>query len=113
MKIPKLNYWSMELSDYNLKFIHIKGSNNTLTVAISRLKTLDMTSETMTCIAEVGKTDILTLSTDKLKAKQKEDINCSNLPAQPHHKSKSCFHLVTISACGLLPRQTVHTWSEA
>ena len=40
MKIPKLNHWSMELSDYNLMFIHIKGRNNILAGEISRLKTL-------------------------------------------------------------------------
>ena len=38
---PKLNHWSMELTDYNLKFTHIKGSNDILTDAIFRLKTLD------------------------------------------------------------------------
>ena len=41
-KIPKLNHWSMELSDYNITFVHIKGSNNILTDAISRLNALDI-----------------------------------------------------------------------
>ena len=40
MKIPKLNHWSMELSHYNLTFVHIKVSNNSLADAISKLKTL-------------------------------------------------------------------------
>ena len=52
----------MELSDYNLIFIHIKGGNNILADAISRLKTLDIymipldypkTTNTMICIAEM------------------------------------------------------------
>ena len=28
IKIPKLNRWSMELADYNIMFIHIKGKYN-------------------------------------------------------------------------------------
>ena len=40
IKIPKINRWSMELADYNITFIHIKGKNNVLGDAISRLKTL-------------------------------------------------------------------------
>ena len=42
MKIPKLNCVSIELSDYNLNFLHIKGQDNILADAISRLKTLDI-----------------------------------------------------------------------
>ena len=42
MKVPKLDHWPIELSDYNLFFVHIKGSNNILVDAISRLKTLDI-----------------------------------------------------------------------
>ena len=42
MKIPKLDQWGMELADYNVTFVHIKGSNNILADAISRLKTLDI-----------------------------------------------------------------------
>ena len=39
---PKLGPWSMELSDYNLTFIHIKGTENILADTISRLKTLNI-----------------------------------------------------------------------
>ena len=61
MKINKCNHWSIEISDYNLIFIHIKGSNNILADAISRMKTPDIyedlkdytkTFDTMTCIAD-------------------------------------------------------------
>ena len=38
IKIPKLNRWSMELADYNITFVHIKGKHNLLADAISRLK---------------------------------------------------------------------------
>ena len=34
MKIPKINHGSMELSNNNLMFIHIKGSRNILADAI-------------------------------------------------------------------------------
>ena len=43
----------MELTDYNLTFVHIKGNDNILVDAISRLKTLDTYIEPM----ENGKTD--------------------------------------------------------
>ena len=38
IKIPKLNRWCMELSDYNIMFVNIKGKHNTHADAISRLK---------------------------------------------------------------------------
>ena len=65
MEIPKLNHWSMELSNYNLTFVHIKGSNNILADPICRLKTLDIYrdplknskttgfNDTVECISEV------------------------------------------------------------
>ena len=39
IKMPELNRWCMELADYNITFVHIKGKNNVLADAISRLKT--------------------------------------------------------------------------
>ena len=36
--MPKLDQWAMESADYNITFIHIKGSNNILADAMSRLK---------------------------------------------------------------------------
>ena len=42
IKIPKLNRWSMELADYNISSIHIKGKHNILADAFSRLKTLSI-----------------------------------------------------------------------
>ena len=69
----------MDLSDYNLAFVYIKCSNNTLADAISRLKILDIykdplenlkTSNTTNCIAEVVTTNIKTLSIDGLHTKK-------------------------------------------
>ena len=37
----------MELADYDITFIHIKGKNNVLADAISRLKMLDIYKEPM------------------------------------------------------------------
>ena len=42
MTFPKLDQWALELVDYNIDFVHIKGSNNILVDAISRLKTLEI-----------------------------------------------------------------------
>ena len=39
IKVAKLNRWFMELADYNIMFVYIKGKNNVLADAISRLKT--------------------------------------------------------------------------
>ena len=71
----------MEWSNYNLMFIHIKGSKNIVADAVSGLKALDIykdpldypkTSKAMTCIAEMVTTNIQSLSVDKLCAKEKE-----------------------------------------
>ena len=42
MNMPKLDQWAVQLADYNITFVHIKGSNNILADAISRLKILDI-----------------------------------------------------------------------
>ena len=45
IKIPKLNRCSLELADYKIMFIHIKGKNYVLVDVISRLKTLNIYKE--------------------------------------------------------------------
>ena len=77
MKIPMLDHWSMKLSDYNLTFVHMKGTDNILADAISRLKMLDIYMEplenpniaalnnTEKCIAEVVANKLQTLSTHR------------------------------------------------
>ena len=42
MKIAKLNRWAMLLLEYNITFVHIKGKDNILAGAISRLCTMDI-----------------------------------------------------------------------
>ena len=116
MKILKLNHCSMELSDYNLTFVHIKGTHNILANVISRLRTLDTYREptenpktaalnnTKECTAEVAANKIQTLSTHTLCAKQRKDINCRNLASQSCHKTE-CFHPVMMSTESLLQKQ--------
>ena len=40
MERPKLGQWAMKLADYNITFVHIKGSDNILADAISKLKVI-------------------------------------------------------------------------
>ena len=40
MKIAKLDRWTMLLQEYDITFVHIKGKDNILTNAISRLRTI-------------------------------------------------------------------------
>ena len=42
MKIAKLHRWAMLLQEYDIKFIHIKGKDNILADARSRLHTIDI-----------------------------------------------------------------------
>ena len=42
MKIAKLERWVMLLQEYDITFVHIKGKDNILTNAISRLSTIDI-----------------------------------------------------------------------
>ena len=42
MKIAKLDRWAMLFQEYDITFLHIKGKDNILAEAISRLHTLDI-----------------------------------------------------------------------
>ena len=42
MKIAKLHRWAMQLQGYNITFVHIKGKDNILAGAISRLCTINI-----------------------------------------------------------------------
>ena len=42
MKIAKLDRWAMLLQEYDITFVHIKGKDNILADAISRLHTIDI-----------------------------------------------------------------------
>ena len=45
MKIAKLDRWSMLLQEFDITFVHIRGKDNILTDAISRLHTIDIYEE--------------------------------------------------------------------
>ena len=47
MKIAKLDRWAMLLQEYDITFVHIKGKDNILADAISRLCTLDIYEKTI------------------------------------------------------------------
>ena len=46
MKITKLDRWATLLQEYDITFVHIKGKENILADAISRLHTLDIYKKT-------------------------------------------------------------------
>ena len=81
----------MELADYNKTFIHIKGKNNVLVDAISRLKTLDIykepsekwktpvVSNIQENATEMCATDMHTINTTMFCTDQKIDIMCRKL----------------------------------
>ena len=86
----------MELADYNITLVHIKGSNNILEDVISRLKMLEIykdpiedpkllkASNTQQHIAEVNTSEIHTFSSNVLSAEQEWDITCQKLASQSH-----------------------------
>ena len=61
VKLSYLNRWSMELAEYNITFVHIKGKNNVCADVISRLKMLDIYKEPMKNqkITVVSNTDVV------------------------------------------------------
>ena len=119
MKIPKLNHWSIEISDYNITFVHTKGTNNINADAVYRLNTRYIQrplgnpktvaiNNTEECITEVVTNNIHTLSSDRLHAEQNE-ITCRNLAPQLCHKNRNSFNPDKISADGPLQKeQYVH-----
>ena len=42
MKIAKLDRWAMLLQEYDITFVHLKGKDNILAYAISRICTIDI-----------------------------------------------------------------------
>ena len=94
IKIPKLNRLSMEFANYNIVFLHIKGKNNGLVDAISRLKTLDIYKESLEKpkipavsnmqghFMEICATDMHTSGTIMICTEQKWGIICKTLESQ-------------------------------
>ena len=74
----------MEFANYNITFIHIKGKNNVLADAISRLKALNLYKEPLgnpktpavLTHKEVSANDMHTISTTLFYTEQKWHIMC-------------------------------------
>ena len=115
MKIAKLNRWAMLLQEHDITFVHIKGKDNILANAISRLHTLDIYEKTMeTQHSPAVKTPItqqegtigliqsidstpwlqsLNMSSTNLQMFQKQDKFCKNKAHELHLGNKSSFYL--------------------
>ena len=112
----------MELGDYNITFVHIKGKNNVLADAISRLKMLDIYKERMENekipvvinmqehVTEVHEASMHTLSTTRIHTEEKSDITCKKLALQLHHSNKGNFKLVIMSANGIYTKTSCDTF---
>ena len=58
VKIAKLDRWAMLLQEYDIKFIHIKGKDNILADAISRLWTEDIYADPAEAIGKANPTSV-------------------------------------------------------
>ena len=97
IKILKHNGLSIELADYNITFVYIKGKDNVLTDAITRLKPLNINKEPSETtkvpvasnaqenVMETHATDMHTISITMLHTEQKWDIMCRKLALQLCH----------------------------
>ena len=54
IKIQKLDRWALELSDYNLNFVHIKGNENIFVDTILHLKSKKMYHEPLARSQNIG-----------------------------------------------------------
>ena len=78
MKIAKLDRWVMLLQEYDIIFVHIKGKDNILTDAISRLCTIDIYLEAIEAQHSLV-TQTTTTQLDE-KVEQIQHIDSSPLP---------------------------------
>ena len=111
----------MELADYNIKFLHIKGKHNILTDAILRLQTLNTYKEplenakvqivnnTQQVLMEVSATSMHTVGIGVLYNEQKWDKIWKTLVPQICHSNKNSSKSFTLSADGVLQKhQYIH-----
>ena len=87
----------MELADYNISFVYIKGKDIVMTDAISRFKMLHIykeptenlkipaVSNTQEHVTEEPVANMHTLTTSMLWTEQIQDITCKKLMSQLHH----------------------------
>ena len=90
VKIPKVNRWSMDLVDYNITFVHIKGKPNILEDVISRCKMLNIyeelsenpkaqiVSNSQLSVMEICATSMHTIDINTLHNEQKWDKMCKS-----------------------------------
>ena len=109
IKISKLNRWSMQLADYNIKIIHINGKHKILADAISRLKMFNIYKEPLEnpkvqvvnnkqqVVTEVCATSMQTIGIDEIHNEQKLDNMCKKLASQIHCSHKKVWsHLLCL-----------------
>ena len=117
MKIAKLDRWVMLLQEYDITFVHIKGKDNILANAISRLCILDIhekttetqpspavqtpitqQEDTINLIQHIDSTPLLPLldmSSTTLWTFQKQDKFCKHKSCKLHLGTNSSFYLNT------------------
>ena len=115
MKIAKLDRWVMLLQEYDITFVHIKGKDNILADAISRLHTIDIyektieiqhlhtvktttpqLDETVEQIQHVDSSPLpqsLNMNSTTLRTLQKQDKFCKNKVCELHSGIDSSFYL--------------------
>ena len=78
MKIAKLDRWAMQLQEYDITFVHIKGKDNIHADAISRLCTIDIYEKAI----ETQHSPITQTATTQLDeaVEQIQHIDSSSLP---------------------------------
>ena len=119
MKIAKLDRWAMLLQEYDITFVQIKGKDNILTDAISRLHTIDIykkaietqhshavkatmtqLDETVEHIQHVNSSPLpqsLNMNSTTLCTLQKQYRFCKNKAHKLHSGIDSSFYLNTDS----------------
>ena len=117
MKIAKLDRWVMLLQEYDITFVHIKGKDNILPNAISRLHTLDIyekttetqpspavqmpitqQEDTINLIQHIDSTPLpqsLNMNSTTLQTLQKQDKFCKHEALKLHLGTNSSFYLNT------------------
>ena len=130
MKIAKLDRWAMLLQEYDITFVHIKGKDNILANAISRLHTLDIYDKTIetqhsptvktTTTQHKGTIDViqhidsapllqsLNMNSTTVRMLQKQDKFCKNKACELHLGTSSSFYL-NMKRTPRLCQNTKHT----
>ena len=116
MKIAKLDRWAMLLQEYDITFVHIRGEDNILKDAISRLCTININDyavenkqhESLTTQSTMQSSKIaediqlldsgtcpwlLNINTAMLQNLQKQDKFCKNKVCELHAGMKDNFYI--------------------